>query len=118
MSSIAGTYNIIADQGATFSRAVIKKDSRKRVIPLTDYTARMQVRVSVDSSSAILNMTTENGYITIDEPKGSVFFGVSADEMSGIPAGKYVYDLELVSPIGVVERLIMGSFTVRAEVTR
>jgi hypothetical protein len=38
--------------------------------------------------------------------------------MSGIPAGSYVYDLEIVSANGKVTRLIEGRFVVKAEVTR
>lgn len=118
MSALAATYNIIADQGATFSRALVRKDSQKRVTPLTNYTARMQVRPVIDSSEVILNLTTENNGIVIDAPKGQITIQATATAMANILAGKYVYDLELISPTGGVERLVMGSFTVRAEVTR
>jgi hypothetical protein len=37
--------------------------------------------------------------------------------MANFAAGAYMYDLELVNG-SVVERLVMGSFTVRGEVTR
>lgn len=118
MSSLAGSHNIIVDQGATFSQVFIKKDSKKRVIPLTGFTARMQVRQSYDSPETVLNLTTENDGIIIDETKGMINILVPAATMTNISGGKYVYDLELVDPDGAVERLVMGSFTVRAEVTR
>jgi hypothetical protein len=38
--------------------------------------------------------------------------------MAAVTAKTYVYDLELVSGAGVVTRLVMGTFTVRREVTR
>jgi hypothetical protein len=39
--------------------------------------------------------------------------------MTVIPAGKYVYDLEVIAPVtGVVDRLMQGNFIVRGEVTR
>lgn len=118
MSGIAGAYNIIADQGATFSRGMIKKDNQKRVVPLTGYTARMQVRSETTSSTEVLDLTTENSGIVIDANRGLITLQASAATMSSVPAGKYVYDLELISNLGVVERLVMGTFTVRAEVTR
>jgi hypothetical protein len=118
MSALAATYNIIADQGATFRRALVRKDSQKRVTPLVNYTARMQVRPLIDSSEIILNLTTENNGIVIDAPKGQITIQASAETTSTILSGKYVYDLELISPDGGVERLVMGSFTVRGEVTR
>lgn len=118
MGSLAGTYNIICDQGATFSRAIVRKDSQKRVVPLPGYTARMQVRSTIDSSDVIITLTTENNRIIIDPPKGQITLQIDATTTAEINAGKYVYDLELISPQGSVERLIMGSFTVRGEVTR
>lgn len=118
MPSIAGIYNIIADQGATYSLGLVKKDSRKRVVPLTGYTARMHVRESAAASNTVLELTTENDGLIIDAPRGMVTIYISSQQMTNINAGKYVYDLELIDGDDEVERLIMGSFTVRAEVTR
>ena len=118
MPSLAGTYNMVVDQGATFYRAIVKKDSEGRVIPLIDVNARMQVRSSYDSLTPILSMTTENNFIIIEERRGIITLHISDIITSGIAAGEYVYDLELIYPDDRVERLIMGTFTVRREVTR
>lgn len=117
MSALAATYHIIADQGATFTRSIVRKDRNKRVIPTLNHTARMQVRETYTSESPIIDLTTENDGIQIDGPKGTISILIHASEMESVPAGKYVYDLEIVSDEGIVERLIMGSFTVRPEVT-
>lgn len=115
----AGLYNIIADQGATLSRTVTWKDSAKRAINITGYTARMHVRAEVESASTILELTTENNRITLGGAAGTITLNVSASTMAGLTAGKYVYDLELVAPVtGVVSRIIQGNFVVRPEVTR
>lgn len=118
MSSLAGIHNIIVDQGATFTYAFVKKDNYRRVVPLPDYSARMQVRKTITSSTIILSLTTENEYITIDAERGAIMITVPSAVMEGIAPGKYVYDLEIFNETSVVERLVMGSFTVRAEVTR
>ena len=120
MPVLAGTYNIIADQGATFSRAFIKKDDEKRIIPLTGYTARMQVRQTYESVDTLLDLNTENGYITIDGPRGIISIVVPDNDTRILTPGEYVYDLELIypSPNLQVERMLMGTFTVRREVTR
>ena len=118
MPVLAGTYNIVADQGATFSRAFIKKDDEKRIIPLTGYTARMQVRESYDSTGIVLNLNTDNDYIIIDGSRGIISVVVPDDETRILNPGEYVYDLELIYPDGQVERMLMGTFTVRREVTR
>lgn len=114
MPALAGTHNIIADQGATFSRGFIKKDSKRRVVPLTGYTARLLV-TDISSGAEILTLTTENGRLEIDAPRGLVAASVTAADM-GITAGKYEYILELIGPTPdfEVERLLMGTFTIRA----
>ena len=117
MGSIAAKYDIIADQGATLSRVITWNDSNGTPINLTGYTARMQVRPEASSSTTILSLTTENSRITLGGSAGTITLSVAAADMAAVAAGGYVYDLELVSG-GVVTRLTMGSFTVRAEVTR
>lgn len=115
----AGLYNIIADQGATFSRSITWKDSAKRAINITGYTARMHVRTVAEAPTTVLELTTENGRISIVGATGQITLTVSASDMSLVASDKYVYDLELVAPVsGVVNRVIQGNFVVRAEVTR
>lgn len=117
MGGIAGTYNITADQGATFSRVLTWKDSSDVPVNLTTYTARMQVRSIASSADVVLELTTANGRITLGGALGTITLNVPAADMDDVPAGSYAYDLELVSG-GAVTRLVMGSFQVRAEVTR
>lgn len=113
----AGTYLVTADQGATFTRTIIWKDANDVPINLAGYTARMQVRKDYFSTTASLTLTTENGKITLGGATGSIVLNVSATDMSLLESSSYVYDLELETG-GVVTRLIQGTFTVNAEVTR
>ena len=78
----------------------------------------MHVRSTVESASLILELTTANSRITLGGATGQVTLTVTAVVMATVPAGKYVYDLELVSASGTVSRLVQGNFVVRAEVTR
>lgn len=115
----AGLYNIVADQGATLSRTITWKDSAKRAINITGYTARMHVRTTVDASTTLLELTTENTYITLGGAAGTVTMSVPASVTANLTPGIHVYDLELIAPVsGVVNRLIQGNFVVRPEVTR
>ena len=117
MGCVAGDYDIIADQGATFTRNLHWFDPAGDPVNLTDYTARMQVRQRFVSTSTVLSLTSSSG-ITLAGASGVITITASATVMADIAAGEYVYDLELVSGGGVVTRLLMGSFTVRPEVTR
>jgi tRNA threonylcarbamoyladenosine modification (KEOPS) complex Pcc1 subunit len=114
----AGIYNIVADQGATLSRVITWRDSARTPYNITGYTARMQVRSTVDSSTVVLELTTANSRISLGGATGQITLTVSATDMAAVTAGKYVYDLELISSGGVVSRLVQGNFVIRAEVTR
>jgi hypothetical protein len=114
-----GIYDIVADQGATLHEVAVWKDSARNVINVSGYTARMHVRESIESANPTLSLTTENGRIVVYGSEGRFDLTVSAIDMTGISAGKYIYDLEVVAPVtGIVTRLMMGNFVVRGEVTR
>ena len=111
-----GKYNFVCPQGATFSKQLTWEIDNVPV-DLTTYTARMQVREKYTSPSAIINLTTENGGITLGGDEGTIDIDISATSTASLVAKEYVYDLELVSS-SVVTRLIEGKFIVTPEVTR
>jgi hypothetical protein len=113
----AGLYDIVAEQGATLDRVITWRNSAGALINLTSYTARMQVRSDYQSSTVVLNLTTENGGITLGGALGTITLTASATAMAAIASGTYVYDLEMVLG-SVVTRLVQGSFAVNVEVTR
>jgi len=118
MSAPAGTYNFVADQGATFSRVITWKDSAGSAINLGGYEARMQLRSQIDASgAAVFEFTTGNGRISLGGTAGTITLSAAATATQAIPADTYVYDLELVES-GVVTRLVQGQFELRGEVTR
>lgn len=120
MSAPAGLFNIVADQGSTFSRTIVWKDPAKNPILLSGYTARMQIRPSVGSSTIVKQLTTENGGISLGATNGQIVLYISDEDMVNIAEDKYVYDLELIGPDEdlYVYKLLYGNFVVRPEVTR
>lgn len=114
---MAGTHDIVCDQGATFSRVFTWQDSTGLPVNLTGYTARMQVRATIDSASILLSLTTENSGIALGGAAGTVTVTATATQTAAVAAGCYVYDIELVIGSTVV-RLVQGQFTVDGEVTR
>ena len=115
MSVQPGQYDILAPQGATFSEIFTYKVAGSPV-DLTSYTARMQVRKTPSSSTKVIDLVSPAG-ITLGV-SGQIGVDISATTMASVSAGKYRYDLELVSAGGVVTRLLEGVFLVTAEVTR
>lgn len=78
----------------------------------------MQVRRTPSSDTKTLELTTENGGITLGGAAGTITVTASATAMAAVASGKYRYDLEVVSSGGVVTRLLEGVFVVSPEVTR
>lgn len=120
MSAPAGLYNLVADQGSTFSRTILWKDPAKKAINLDGYRARMQIRPSIDSETVTLELTTENDGIVLENETGTITIYISDETMVTIPEHKYVYDLELLGPSAdtFTYKLLYGNFAVRPEVTR
>lgn len=110
-----GTYNITAYQGATYKLEMLWSIGGTAV-NLTNYTAEMQVRESVASSSAVLSLSTDSE-IALGGTAGTIDITVDAEDMEAAPAGTFIYDLELNSG-GEVTRLIQGNFVIQPEVTR
>lgn len=115
--ALAGNYDIVIDQGATYSQVFTWKDSTGALISLVGWTARMQVRRRLPSTGTIIDCTTENGRIALGGVAGTITVTIAATDTDDMPVGSHVYDLELING-ATVERLIMGSFTVRGETTR
>lgn len=115
--ALAGTYNITVDQGASYSQVITWKDSNGDPISLVGWTARMQVRGLPSSTSTVIELTTENGRIALGGAAGTVTLTITAADTATLPSGVMKYDLELVTG-STVERLLMGTFTVRGEVSR
>lgn len=87
-------------------------------VDLTGYTARMQLRASAAADAVLLDLTTENGGITLGATDGTITCTASAAQTAALAFSTAVYDLELVDGDGAVTRLAEGSVTLSREVTR
>lgn len=120
---IAGNYNILCEQGSTFTRVIAIEEPTVEdpavYVPydLTNHTARMQVRRTIESTTYIIELTTENGRISLDETGGVITLSISAEDTSALTSSG-VYDLEIIDSNGTVSRVIQGTFTLSQEVTR
>lgn len=111
MAALAGSHNFIADFGMTFSRALVRKDSKRRTIVITDTTAYMAIK---EVSGQILLEISTSDYIDIDGARGTVSINIPPSVMSNLPEGKYTYALEFTESSGIQERIVRGDFTVRS----
>lgn len=87
-------------------------------VPLTGFTAKMQIRETVDSSTVIAELTHLNGGITIDTANYTVTVTLTNTQTSAFTFPTAVYSLELTDPNGDVTTFIQGNLTLIQEVTR
>jgi hypothetical protein len=125
---IAGTYNLTCEQGTTFSRLIeieqpdlVNDPTGSTYIDynLSGYTARMQVRRTVDNPNYLVYLTSENGGLTVIPGiyENQIEMFISASVTASISQSG-VYDLEIIDAVGFVSRVLKGTFTLIPEVTR
>lgn len=111
---MAAKANIVIDQGADFSTTITVTDSSGSVTNLTGYTARGQIRKHYTSTTAVSLSFTFGSPRT----EGKLTLSLSNTQTANMAAGRYVYDVELISAANAVSRLVEGIATVTPEVTR
>ena len=116
---MAVTKNFEVDQNATFAFEVqYTLDDETTPIDITNCSAKMQIRPSVDSSVLLGELSTANGRIILTGAAGKVELSIPSTDTGGLVATKdAVYDLEIYFPARTV-RLIEGKVTIKEEVTR
>jgi len=111
-----GRVNFLCPQGSTFNRRLTYKINDVPV-NLNGYTSRLQVRETHYAQDMIVALTSGSG-ITLGGSAGTIDLLISASATAAFNAGNFVYDLEIQSVNGTIDRLIEGSFIVTPEVTR
>jgi hypothetical protein len=121
----AATYNLFIDQGSDFTVDLVIKENGS-AMNLTNYSGRGQLRSTHESTTiaAYFKVTKTNptgGALKVEIPNGNWTDsgGTTRQGSKDIPAGQYVYDLEIFTNAdGVVKRIMQGTATVNPEVTR
>lgn len=113
---MATKYNLVIDQGTTYSLDLNLKDANNANLATHSganalYTSRSQIRKHYLSTNATASFTTSlsNGQLTIS---------LTDTQTSNIEPGRYMYDIELIDSSNSVTRIIEGIVTVTPEITR
>jgi len=127
----AGKYSFVIEQGTTVNFEIQYKDSNNAPIDLTGYTARMQLRPTVESNTVYLtlssslnpdgtglNMNGSNG--TTPPSSGSIGIYIASCTSSLLSFDTAYYDLEIYSgsTCPVTTRVLEGQIKLSREVTR
>jgi len=100
------------EQGSTFTRTM-SVESNKTPVNLTGYTLAGQLRKGYSASESI-NFDIE----VINALIGKIKISLTSSTTSALIYNKYVYDIEIADPTGVVSRILEGSMTLSLNVTR
>lgn len=110
---MATITNLYIDQGSTFNSIVTLRNQNGTLMNLTNYTVKSQFRKSYQSSQAYT--ITVSLY---DAPNGKVKLHMDAAYLSSIKAGRYLYDIEITSPLNEKLRVLEGIIVITPEITQ
>jgi len=111
----AGKYNILIQQGSDYIQKITVKESVSQLpVDITGCTVRGQVRTAVEDASPVASFVTA---IT-DAANGEFTISLSNVVTAALGFDTGVYDVEIVYPSGVVDRLLQGKAVLSKEVTR
>lgn len=85
---------------------------------LTGYTARMHIRENIDDTTAIVELTSVGGDITLSPTDGRIEVKIDDTATAAYDFDEAVYDLEVEDAAGDTTRLLYGTVTLSKEVTR
>jgi len=107
---IPGSADIIIVQGASFNPYWIMAVDDVPV-DLSTYTAIFRARHTTDNDTVLINLTTENGGITLDSV-GKIQLSMTGAQTAALSfCGDAVYNLEIITAGGVPDRILQGAIT-------
>lgn len=105
--------NLYIDAGSTYSNIITVAASNGQALNLTGYTVRSQLRKSYQSSVAFPFEATIH-----DGTGGKIRLQLTDEQSAAIPAGRWLYDVEITSPLGATTRVVEGIVTVSPQITQ
>lgn len=110
---MATESNLYIDQGTDFLKTVTVVDGDGGLVNLMGYVVKSQMRKYYGSTSGY---TFTSGIYSYDD--SMIYISMNKDETRDIPAGRYLYDIEITSPQGERIRVLEGVVTVTPEITK
>ena len=110
---MATVSNLYVDAGTDYSTIITVAATNGQPLNLSGYSAASQIRKSYNSSTNYSFLTS-----IYDPALGKVRLQLTNTQSSAIPAGRWLYDLEITSPSGTRTRVVEGILTVTPEITR
>lgn len=116
MSDYPVTVNLTTRAGASRDLSLTWTEGGEPV-DLTGWSARLQVRSSATSPTALLTLTSPSD-ILLGGAEGTIWAGLTPAQTDSLDAGTYKYDLRLDDGGGNVIFLVEGWLKVKEPVTK
>lgn len=110
---MATVSNLYVDAGTNYSNIITVAATTGQALDLSGYTVASQMRKSYGSSTAY-NFSAS----VYDAANGKVRLQLTPTQSEAIPAGRWLYDVEITSPAGNKTRVVEGIVTVNPQITQ
>jgi hypothetical protein len=110
---MATISNLFVDAGATYSNIITVSASNGQALDLTGYSVASQMRKSYSSSTVFAFTASIYAAQT-----GKIRLQLTPQQSEAIPAGRWLYDVEITSPSGTKTRVVEGIVTVTPQITQ
>ena len=110
---MATISNLYVDAGSTYSNIITVSSSNGTPLNLTGFTVASQMRKSYQSSQAYTFTSSIHDAIT-----GKIRLQLTDEQSAAIPSGRFLYDVEITSSVGVTTRVVEGIVTVQPQITQ
>jgi hypothetical protein len=110
---MATISNLYVDAGSTYSNIITVTASNGQALNLTGFTVASQMRKSYQSSIAY----SFNASV-YDALAGKIRLQLTDEQSEAIPAGRWLYDVEIESSAGAKTRVVEGIVTVNPQITQ
>ncbi len=106
--------NLTIDTGCNFNRTFFVSDPiTNSSFNLSEYNVISQIK-QWNGSSTYIDLQTE----ILDPSAGMIMISLTAEETILLTPGRYIYNVEMISALGVSTRLFEGIASVKQGVTR
>ena len=111
--ALAVTSNIYIDQGSEYTSIITVSGPDSAPLNLTDFTVQSQMRKSYGSSTAYSFTATIHNALA-----GQIKLYLTTADSEIIPAGRWLYDVEIAGADGYRKRVVEGVATITPQITR
>lgn len=111
---MASFLELNCDQGTDFNVNLDLTNDDGTSINVANYSFNSSIRKSFYSANVTANLVV----VVADAANGSVSLSMNAATTANIKAGRYLYDVKMITPSNTVSRVIEGIITIAPQVTR